>query len=554
MIGNQSLYLYKDFLPNTDSGTYFRFTNINDYINYINTNYGINEVLTVDNYRLNTNVLKVSFDYFKRNLIDYRKITYLHLQQRLSDTHVLANMIHTFYYVKSATLQSDYVTFSIEIDYWATYQYLLDNHKIMLNRTNAILENEVMVYDEITKVETPINHDPVDYSRRLFGTGDRRRYLDNSFFYVVFNVQYVVTRNLSNTDYVKATDLFAVPLSTLVSSLNIATAETYTSVDIASMIMSGISSTTTNIGGVNNDAKVIGAYIVPRIETSIENHLSVVTVEFNYRTMLTGSTTKTFTANSVHAYREDIIYNEPLAPTLQEYTNQDGINYKYYVGGFHNYMQIVNYRKSNYVKLMISFVFTPAKVQLFVSQGENSKDITNAITIPLTGNVEISDALQTMCYIADGLSMILSNTKSIMGSKNLSDLSFNVADSILDNFKFFKGNVNADMGITQGDGLTEMRYTHDACYFPYSLIYFKSLNDEKYNARLIGANVNATIENIDVLDGLDLLGGTPTNVTFDDYYLRGHLIGDIIGQEDAYNIIRQKLENGIHLKFIHASN
>ena len=150
--------------------------------------------------------------------------------------------------------------------------------------------------------------------------------------------------------------------------------------------------------------------------------------------------------------------------------------------------------------------------------------------------------------------MVLSNTKSIMGSKNFTDLSFNVADSILDNFKFLKGNVNADMGITQGDGLTEMRYSHDACYFPYSLIYFKSLNDEKYNARLIGANVDATIENIDVLDGLDLLGGTPTNVTFDDYYLRGHLIGSVIGQQDAYNIIKQKLQNGIHLKFIHASN
>ena len=78
--------------------------------------------------------------------------------------------------------------------------------------------------------------------------------------------------------------------------------------------------------------------------------------------------------------------------------------------------------------------------------------------------------------------------------------------------------------------------------------------DEKYNARVIGANVDATIENIDVLDGLDLLGGTPTNVTFDNYYLRGHLIGDVIGQEEAYNIIRQKLQIGIHLKFIHANN
>ena len=553
MIGNQNLYLYKDFLPNTDSGTHFRFTSVNNYINYIN-NYRINEVLTVDNYRLNTNVLKISYDYFKRNIIDYRKISYLYLEQILRDTQGSTDIIHTFYYVKSATLQSDYVTFSIELDYWATYQYLLDNHKIMLNRTNAILENEIMVYDEITKVETPNNDEPVDYSRRLSGTGDKRRYLDNSFFYVVFIVEYVVTRNLANTDYVKSTDLFAVPLSTLISSLNIATAETFASVDLASMIISGITSTTTNIGGVNNDAKVIGAYIVPSFETSIESHLSVINVEFNYRTMLTGSETKTFTARSVHAYRTDLIYNEPLAPTLQEYTNQDGINYKYYVGGFHNYMQIVNYRKSSYVKIMISFVFTPAKVQLFVSQGENNKDITNAITIPLIANVEISDALQTMCYIADGLSMVLSNTKSIMGSKNFTDLSFNVADSILDNFKFLKGNVNADMGITQGDGLTEMRYSHDACYFPYSLIYFKSLNDEKYNARLIGANVDATIENIDVLDGLDLLGGTPTNVTFDDYYLRGHLIGNVIGQQDAYNIIKQKLQNGIHLKFIHASN
>ena len=553
MIGNQNLYLYKDFLPNTDSGTHFRFTSVNDYISYIN-NYKISEVLTVDNYRLNTNVLKISYDYFKRNIIDYRKITYLYLEQILRGTHGSTNIIHTFYYIKSATLQSDYVTFSIELDYWATYQYLLDNHKIMLNRTNAILENETMVYDEITKVETPNNDDPVNYSRRLFGTGDRRRYLDNSFFYVIFIVEYVVTRNLANTDYIKSTDLFAVPLSTLISSLNIPTAETFASVDLASMIISGITSTTTNIGGVNNDAKVIGAYIVPSFETSIESHLSVISVEFNYRTMLTGSETKTFTARSVHAYRTDLIYNEPLAPTLEEYTNQDGINYKYYVGGFHNYMQIVNYRKSSYVKIMISFVFAPAKVQLFVSQGENSKDITNAITIPLIGNVEISDALQTMCYIADGLSMVLSNTKSIMGSKNFTDLSFNVADSILDNFKFLKGNVNADMGITQGDGLTEMRYSHDACYFPYSLIYFKSLNDEKYNARLIGANVDATIENIDVLDGLDLLGGTPTNVIFDDYYLRGHLIGSVIGQQDAYNIIRQKLQNGIHLKFIHASN
>ena len=79
MLGKQNLHLYKDFLPNTDNGTHFRFTSVNDYINYINNNYRINEVLTVENYRLNTNVLKVSFDYFKRNFIDYRKITYLYL-------------------------------------------------------------------------------------------------------------------------------------------------------------------------------------------------------------------------------------------------------------------------------------------------------------------------------------------------------------------------------------------------------------------------------------------------------------------------------------------
>ena len=554
MLGNQSLYLVKDFLPNTDDGTHLRFTYVYDYINYIGTNYGVSEVLHVDNYRLNTNVLKISFDYFKRNLLDYRKVTYLYLEQVLGNIYEQGQVMHTFYYVKGATLQSDYVVFSIELDYWATYQYLLDDHKIMLNKTNAILENETMVYDEITKVETPEAISPVDYSRRLYGTGDERRYLNNSFFYVVFIVEYVVTRNLANTDYVKATDLFAISLSGLIASLGDGVGGSYASVDLASMIISGITSTTTNIGGVNNDAKVIGAYIVPRIETGIERHLSATQVEFNYRTMLTGSTTKTFIANHMYAYRLDHPYYEYLAPTLQDYNSQDGINYKYYVGGFHNYMQIVNYRKSGGVKLCVSFVFTPAKVQLFVSQAENSKDITNAITIPLIANVEISDALQTMCYIADGLGMALNNAKGIMNSKSYGELALNVADSLLDNFKFFKGNVNADMGITQGDGLTEMRYTHDACYFPYSLMYFKSLNDEKYNARLIGANVNATIESIDVLDGLNLLGGTPTGVTFDDYYLRGHLIGNVTGQQDAFNIIKQKLQNGIHLKFIHASN
>lgn len=553
MQGQQTLYIAKDFLPNTDDGTHLRFTYVYDYINYIGTNYGVNSV-PVDNYRLNTNTLKISFNFFKTNLLDYRKVTYLYLEQVLGNIYEQGQVLHSFYYVKNATLQSDYVVFSIELDYWATYQYLLDGHKIMLNKTNAILANETMVYDEITKVETPEAISPVDYSRRLYGTGDERRYLNNSFFYVVFIVEYVVTRNLANTDHVKATDLFAISLSGLIASLGDGVGGTYASVDLASMIISGITSTTTNIGGVNNDAKVIGAYIVPRIETSIERHLSATQVEFNYRTMLTGSTTKTFIANHMYAYRLDHPYYEYLAPTLQDYNNQDGINYKYYVGGFHNYMQIVNYRKSGGVKLCVSFVFTPAKVQLFVSQAENSKDITNAITIPLIANVEISDALQTMCYIADGLGMALNNAKGIMNSKSYGELALNVADSLLDNFKFFKGNVNADMGITQGDGLTEMRYTHDACYFPYSLMYFKSLNDEKYNARLIGANVNATIENIDVLDGLNLLGGTPTGVTFDDYYLRGHLIGNVTGQQDAFNIIKQKLQNGVHLKFIHASN
>lgn len=553
MQGPQTLFIAKDFLPNTDDGTHLRFTDVYNYINYIGTNYVVNSV-PVDNYRLNTNTLKISFNFFKTNLLDYRKVTYLYLVQVLGNIYEQGQVIYTFYYVKGATLQSGYVIFSIELDYWATYQYLLDNHKIMLNKTNAILANETMVYDEIAKVETPAQINPVNYSRRLFGTGDERRTLDNSFFYVVFIVEYVVTRNLVNIDYVKATDLFAISLSALIASLGDDVGGSYASVDLASMIISGITSTTTNIGGVNNDAKVIGAYIVPRIETAIANHLSATQVEFNYRTMLTGSTTKTFIANHMYAYRLDHFYNEYLAPTLQDYNNQDGINYKYYVGGFHNYMQIVNYRKSGGVNLCVSFVFTPAKVQLFVSQGENSKDITNAITIPLIANVEISDALQTMCYIADGLGMALNNAKGIMGSKNYGELSLNVADSLLDNFKFFKGNVNADMGVTQGDGLTEMRYTHDACYFPYSLMYFKSLNDEKYNARLIGANVNATIESIDVLDGLNLLGGTPTGVTFDDYYLRGHLIGNVTGQQDAFNIIKQKLQNGVHLKFIHASN
>ena len=49
MIGNQNLYLYKNFLPNTDSGRHFRFTSVNEYINYINSNYRISEGVTVDN-------------------------------------------------------------------------------------------------------------------------------------------------------------------------------------------------------------------------------------------------------------------------------------------------------------------------------------------------------------------------------------------------------------------------------------------------------------------------------------------------------------------------
>lgn len=542
----QTLTLYGNFLPNIENSTHLRFTNVDEYIYYINANYAVGEYVPVDNYRLNANTLKISHDYFLRNALDYRKITYLHLSQLLGDDEQ-NEWQHTFYYVKGCVFQSGYVVFTIEIDYWATYQYLLDNAKIQLNRSNAILPNETLVYDDIVKYETPFQSDPFNYSLRLSGTGDERRYLPNSFFYVVFIVEYVTIRNLANTDYVKATALFACTLSHLVASIG-SEGNGYASVDIASMVISGITSTTTNIGGVNNDAKVIGAYIVPWFETSIDRHLSAISVEFNYRTMATGSTTKQFTAYHLKTYRQDVPYYKYLTPTNQI---GEGINYKYYVGSYHNYMQLVNYWKREGVQFMVSFVFAPSKVQLIVSQGENSKDITNAITIPLLANVEISDALQTMCYIADGLSMALNNCKSIMNSKSYGELALNVGDALLDNFKFFKGNVSADMGVTEGDGLTELRYDHDNCRHPLNIIYFKSLNNEAYNARLIGANVNATIENIDVIDGLTLLGNTPEGVTFDKYYVRGNLVTTAVGQKEAFDIIASKLRNGIHLKFIH---
>lgn len=550
MEGNQSLTLYGNFLPNVDNSVHLRFTDVDEYIYYINANYAVGEYVPVDNYRLNTNTLKISFDYFDRNALDYRKITYLHFEQRIIKEDEEQKIIHTFYLVKNCTFQSGYVVFTIEIDYWATYQFLLNNGKIQLNRTNAILPNETMVYDEIVKAETPFAIDPTTYSYRLSGSGDERRYLNNSFFYVVFIVEYVTVRNLANTDYVKATDLFTITLSGLIASLG-NVGGSYASVDLASMIISGITSTTTSIGGVNNDAKVIGAYIVPWYETNIDHHLSATQVEFNYRTMLTGSTTMKFTANHMYTYRRDVPYYQFLSPTNDM---AEGINYKYYVGSFHNYMQLVNYRKSNGVQFTISWVFSPSKVQLIVSQGDNSKDITNAITIPQIANVEISDALQTMCYIADGLGMALNNAKGIMNSKSYGELALNVGDALLDNFKFFKGNVNADMGVTQGDGLTELRKDHDNCMHPLNIMYFKSLNDEAYNARIIGANVNATIENIDVLDGKTLLGKAPTDITFDKYYVRGNLIyNELQGCPlDAFNVIANKLKNGIHLKFVHS--
>lgn len=549
MEGEQELILYANFTPNVEGSVHLRYTKISEYIYYINALYAVGEYVPVDNYRINSNTLKISFDYFKRNSLDYRTITYLYLKQLIGKE--TTTEVNTFYLVKNCTLQSGYVVFTIEIDYWATYQSVLNNGKIQLNRSNAILPNETMVYDEIVKAETPFAIDPVDYSKRVQGSGDTRRYMPNDMYYVVFVVEYVTIRNLANTDYVKATALFAISLNGLIASLGSGVGTNYASVDLASMIISGITSTTTNIGGVNNDAKVIGAYIVPRIETNIASHLSAMQVEFNYRTMLTGSTTMKFTANHMYTYRRDHPYYEYLTPTN---SLNDGIDYKYYVGSFHSNMQLINYYKSNGVQFMVSWLFSPSKVQLIVSQGDNSKDITNAITIPLIANVEISDALQTMCYIADGLSMALNNAKGIMNSKSYGELAMNVADSLLDNFKFFKGNVNADMGVTQGDALTEMRKDHDNVMFPINIMYYKSLNDEKYNARVIGANVNATIDNIDVLDGLTLLGSTPTDVTFDKYYVRGNLIYDDVNgcPLEAFNVINNKLKNGLHLYFVHS--
>ena len=381
----QAIRLFRNILPNVDNSVHIRYTDVEDYLDFLAPNAVYD--LTADNYRLNTNVLKVSLNHFLNYAIDYMEVTYVALEQTLDENYTK----YVFYFVKNCYVQSGYVVYMLEEDIWATEQETLNQLKIVVNRCNAKLPNEVGIYDEIKKTETH----RLDQSGQLYDTGYTRplatqKFWNLNMFYVVFVVQWVTSRNLANTDYIKSTNTFAINLEDLLISMGDPTGHTtFKATDLACMCISGVTKTSTNVWGVTNDAKVIKAFIIPKNEGKIERNLGALTVNFIYRTWLTGNTDKTFTAYELRNTIEYFNYALSL-------TDFDA-NYKYYIGTYYNYMQLLNYMHNidndRYLNVRFVFMYSQSDVQIFIEQGNEQKEITNGFSIPLIANVEQTDVL-----------------------------------------------------------------------------------------------------------------------------------------------------------------
>ena len=495
------LYLYKNILPNANN-KYYYFTTTSAYKSALASN--LVETITLDNYRINTNVIKA-----KLNNV---------LTEAVADTITYAiderDGLFRCYHVDKIVTQSGYAIFTCMVDLWASYFYKATLSNIVVNRCNRNIGTGL--YDTIKGTKT--------YTINYIGGNT----INVNNVSIVFSLCYNVKQNVLNTN--SKTQLYAIDVRTLK-----ALAQDYpnaSALDIAISFVSGIVGVAATGWGMQtyNDAYVIGAWFIDNnyLVTNSSDYVSV---------------------KSVNEYMETNGVNQnvyAVIPIIQDKTINININpnYDYYVGTKHNGLKLQRTTETS-ANIIYRYIYGQSDLKVLVLQGENMQDITEAFSVDLTinqGNVTgikaVAKTMGTFLNTFAGMYGIATGkpTAAVIGISNLAKTTFNDAADINDG-KLING----------GDGYNTfyqiVSIGLDATlHNPYAIVTCESIIDEEENARHNGAYFNVVLSNLDTLFVAALLG----TGTFNDTLIMATCNIDGIPAE-ASNEIKNKLSMGVYL-------
>lgn len=497
----KSLNLYRAFTPNLDGGRHFVFSSYESYLQQLS--FCLDKTIEANNYRINALTCQIN------GITD--DITYIIDIER--DT-AQNNAIVYFkcYYVEKITIQSGFTILSLSIDNWGTYFNKVDVQNAVLKRSNRDMgQNGVGAYDNIKETIVTSGAELLDFEA-LDGdaTGyDFLKTYDDEDVSIVFIASLVVAQNLAGTESTTAILPLACTLKYLRELCTQEKQQRYGCVEIATQIISGI--TALKYQGTSfivGDVQVLKVFMIPTDALVFTNYGYV----FKTKCQCLSTTQETeFTATLLKPskYMKFFTIN----------VNNMNINIKYYLGVVNDGLELTHFTKNNIVSY--TFEVNHDGVNVIVAQGDDFKDITSHFEVALIGSSVSQDALQKIAYFTKSIAsnINIASSKTAIGGIE-SALSF--ASNLLSNRTKAKGTIgNSDATLIYAWS----NVGYNKVITPYYFTKYKSVINEKKNARIYGVNYNISIGDYNLVDLLA------------DLKYAGYLLGENVTGEHAYTFM-----------------
>ena len=537
------LRILKDFTPNVKNGKYLAVSDIETFISLTDT-YMVDEI-TLDNYRINTNVAKIKYTDDYEETIN-NNITYLiEYDYSMVGEDMQINYFRC-YFVDNFNLQSGYIVFNLHIDLWQSYIFNAKFKNTILTRSNRRV-NSYGVYDEIQNTNDgySIHYEAPIYTAWLdrYSDGPTGYYpfAKESEIYIVYLIQYNIEQQVFGDDHISATCLYATPLDEIRTAVNNGD---YSTIKGATNIIGGIYGVTGKFGSTL-DAQVIEAWILPTWFINIGSKSaggSGTTYYHNFKTKSEHGdlTIKGYVVN-------------PSKNTLEYRSVANDINKVTYFGTINNGLKLKRYTYDT-LHCFVSCFVGATSIQVIAMQGEEQKDLTKDFTIMLTENSGVTTGIRA---VAKALSRSISMGGSMWGDIKKADygmagLGFvkGIADMIPLKPSIDKaiGNGDASTLYYRNQNQTSGDPKYNCVQNPFVITTFTSVENENEKARRFGASFYFVIEHEQMsliyqyLTSFNLLGSG----TFDDTLIA--LDTCVYGiPQDACTYIRDTLKAGVYL-------
>ena len=531
------LYLYKNITPNTDDKHYC-FNNPSVFINALTSN--LVKSVSLDNYRINTNIIKIALDNtLTESIADM--LTYA------IDVHENNGTITYFrcYHVDRINIQSGYVILYCSVDLWASYFHKATFNNFVVTRCNRNVGKGIL--DEIKGTRGAPTRTYCATYGSLDGPSIANQLMTRNLVYIVFALKYNIAQNIAGA--VDRVGLFAFNLQDLVQRLYNAQSDNdinkpyyamVNPVELAMDVVSGIYGIVgRNMwGSATLNAVVIGAWFSDNIGA----------VEATNVTIKSKPNWNNFTDITI------IPYEVALVEKTKTLTIVNDFNKQLYVGTMQNGLKLQRTTEAT-IDVTIKTIPSNDKLTIIAYQGDNQQDITDAFSVTLgttdgdvTAEREALEVVKTSIKFF-GAGLAIAKGGSAGGLAGV--IALQGATSVVANDLERSGHIG-NM-ISGGDGaIAYYRIATGntgnpagAIAFPITNPYvingFDSVNDENANVRLYGA-MFSELTTLTHVFTCSLMGTGSNNDTF----IRANCSVDNIPNE-ASEYIKSKLQSGIYL-------